>query len=194
LNHLARTSISVDSKIAEELTNEAIRLKKTVYGFTNQSLEAILKVCKQGGTLDELYPSWKMNKMERDIAAPTLLTPNLIEWMILQASKHEEEQLHQAWFRAGKELGTYVKLDNPSVEELTRLIDDIQKAIPVKSVKLYYNASEDTFVWRLVSLYSQDFNVCSSYLLEGVLSAFSLVLTGRTVSGGVLELRAKTEK
>src|SRR5437870_5786981 len=102
-----RTNISVDEVVSKALSDEATREKKSQYGLANEILESSLKMCAEGGSPKEIYPSWKFLRLSKEIDTVPL-PGSLVEKMVRKLYASDREWLLQGWFDEGKRVGAYL--------------------------------------------------------------------------------------
>jgi hypothetical protein len=195
---MPRSNIAVDEKIGFEISDEATKANKTLFAFVNESLDADLKVYKEGGAPSDIYSSWRFAQIMKDVDAIPI-PGNLLEKMIKRSFEKPEEKawLLKVWFDEGRKLGAYLHLSAPEISELTAEVTALQEMLPVKRIELKRSTrssvegkEEDSrLVIRAVgaglSIESTD---CAEQFLEGIISAYSLRIVSSKISEGIIEL------
>ncbi|MDH2902126.1 MAG: hypothetical protein PXY39_14250 [archaeon] len=197
---MPRSNIAADEKIAYEISDEATRANKTLYAFVNESLDADLKVYKEGGSPSDIYPSWRFAQIMKDVDAIPL-PGDLLEKMIKRSFERgdEKEWLLKAWFEEGKKLGEYLRLSAPRISELTIEARALQEMLPVKRIELKTRQDEDNstsdskedsklLVRAVGAGLSRESTDCAAQLLQGIISAYSLRVRSSRISEGIIEL------
>jgi hypothetical protein len=200
---MPRTNIAVDEKIAYEISDEAAKANKTLYAFVNESLDAALKVYKDGGSPSDIYPSWRFAQIMKDVDAIPV-PGDLLEKMIKRSFEKEEEKqwLLNTWFEEGKKIGAYLQLSAPKISDLSEEVRALQEMLPVKRIELksldddgeQIQESSDgkpkLFLVRAIGAgLSIESTYCAEHFLRGVISAYSLNVISRKVSEGIIELK-----
>jgi hypothetical protein len=197
LKEMPRSNIAVDEKIAYEISDEATKTNKTLYAFVNESLDADLKVYRDGGSPSDIYPSWRFAQIMKDVDAIPI-PGDLLEKMIKRSfeKQDEKEWLLKTWFDEGRKLGAYLQLSAPKISELTAEAKALQEMLPVKRIELKrahgWNNTGDEEDSRLLvravgaglSMESTD---CAAQFLRGIISAYSLRVVNSKVSEGIIE-------
>jgi hypothetical protein len=193
---LARTNIAVDEQTADLIADEANKENKSLYALTNESLAAVLKVCKYGGTPRELYPSWRWGRILKDTDAIPL-PGDLMEALIKKVYATEKDWLLKEWFEEGRRIGAYLHMYAEDFKELVSRVDELQGFLPVKRVE-FERKEEDwkaKVVVRVIGAgFSHESTSCTEQFLLGILSAYQYKITDSRISGGLIEVKAEEEK
>ncbi len=57
-------------------------MNKTLYGFSNDCLEAVLKIFREDGNVEEIYPFWLQTKMSKEVDGMPFLNRGLLDSMV----------------------------------------------------------------------------------------------------------------
>ncbi|MDA4117407.1 MAG: hypothetical protein OK455_03585 [Thaumarchaeota archaeon] len=187
---MARTNISIDEEVAASLSDEATKENKTIYALSNESLKAILNICRNGGRPEEVFLSWMFTRILRDL--DTVPTPgDLIEKLLKKLYESDKEWLLRTWFEEGQRIGAYLRLSTPRMLDLAEEAKDISKIglLPVKRLDME-NEGDDGFTVRVVGAgLSEESTSCADQLIKGIISAYSLHVVSSKMSEGIIELR-----
>jgi hypothetical protein len=192
---MGRTNVAVDESVAYVLADEAERENKTLYAFTNELLRSSLRVCKEGGSVSEIYPSWRFLKMVKDLDSVPL-PGDLLEKMLARLYSADQKWLLQTWFEQGERLGTYLRMFQPDFEMLSKMIREMQFLLPVKKVEIgsVEAEGEKRFVVGAVGAgLSPESTSCAEQLIRGILSAYSMKVLSSHIAEGIIEISAKPE-
>jgi hypothetical protein len=193
---LPRSNIAVDEKLAYEMSSEAAKSNKTFYAFVNESLEAVLKVYKDGGGPSDIFPSWRFAQIMKDVDAIPI-PGDLLERMIKRCfeSPSERDWLLKIWFDEGKRLGTYLQLSAAKITDLSLEVRALQKMLPVKRIDIKTigeKEDESRLVVRAVGAgLSIESTQCAEKFLEGIISSYSLRVVSSKISEGIIELEVE---
>jgi hypothetical protein len=187
---MARTNISIDEEVAASLSDEAAKENKTIYALSNESLKAILNICRNGGRPEEVFLSWMFTRILRDL--DTVPTPgDLIEKLLKKLYESDKEWLLRTWFEEGQRIGAYLRLSTPRMLDLSEEAKGISKIglLPVKRLDME-NEGDDGFTVRVVGAgLSEESTSCADQLIKGIISAYSLHVVSSKMSEGIIELR-----
>jgi hypothetical protein len=187
---MARTNISIDQEVAASLSDEAERENKTMYALSNESLKAILDICKNGGRPEDVYTSWMFTRILKDL--DTVPTPgDLVEKLLGKLYEVDKDWLLRAWFEEGQKIGAYLRLSSPRMQDLSAEARDVSKLglLPVKRLEME-EAGDNEFILRVVGAgLSEESTSCADQLFKGIVSAYSLHIVSSEMSEGIIELR-----
>jgi hypothetical protein len=194
---VARTNIAVDEEVSSSLADEATKENKSLYALTNEVLSAVLRICKYGGSPEEVYPSWRFSRILKDTDAIPL-PGDLMEKLIKKAYATDKDWLLKEWFDEGKRIGSYLQMYAEDFKQLISWVDELQGFLPVKRVELERKEEEQEKVNVVVRIigagFSNESTSCTEQFVRGILSAYPYKITGSRVSEGMIEIRAEEEK
>jgi len=187
---LARTNIAVDDQIATRFSDEAARANKTLYSFSNESLEAALKIFQEHGSVNEIYPFWLQTKMSKELDGMPWVPRGLLDSLVKTFYPTNSEKLLKTFYEYGVFLGSYLKLRAKNLDELWNLIKLFRSSIPARVLEMdrIEDESDKRYVLRYVSGISTEMTICEGKYFEGLFSCFSTDIQSRTSSTGVVEI------
>jgi hypothetical protein len=188
---MPKSSISVDSSVATDLSDEATRQGKTLYGFANECIRSILSVCREGGTPSEVYPSWKLAKMAKEFGSTMLLSRELMDAIIRLTYSTNKEKLIELCEQYGRNYGLYLSMSYPQRDDLVKAVEQMQAASPgrVIDLKVLRDDNKVEYVFKYVSQLSSEMTECMEAYNRGMFSAYSLKVTKSKIGVGIIELR-----
>lgn len=186
---MARTNIAVDEKTADLLADEATRENKSLYALTNEALEAVLRVCKYGGSPREVYPSWRWSRILKDTDAIPL-PGDLMEKLMKKTFQSDKDWLLKAWFDEGRRVGSYLHMYAEDFQQLISRVDELHGLLPVKRVE--FERKEDdrgaSVTIRIVGAgFSVESTSCTEQFLLGLLSAYPYRIVNSRISEGMIK-------
>ena len=193
---MARTNIAVDEDTADLLADEATRENKSLYALTNEALTAVMKVCKDGGSPKEVYPSWRWSRILKDTDAIPI-PGDFMENLMKKTFSADKDWLLKAWFDEGKRVGSYLHMYAEDFQLLVSRIDELEGFLPVKRVEFETKEVDGRIivVVRVVGAgLSVESTTCSEQFLRGMISAYPYRVTESRVSEGLIELKVEEEK
>jgi hypothetical protein len=192
---LARTNIAVDDKTATMLADEAARANKTLYSFSNECLDADLKIFQEHGSVDEIYPFWLQTRMSKEIDGMPLLNRGIVDSMVKTFYPRNSEVLLKIFFKCGILFGSYIKMRFKDMDEVWNLIKLFSLSLPARVFEM--DRTEDqsgkSYVMRYVSGISVETTVCLAKYFDGIFSCYSSNRQSRTSSSGVIEMEIRSE-
>ena len=189
---MPKSSISIDSSVATDLSDEATKQGKTLYAFANECLRSVLKVCEEGGNVQEVYSSWKLTKMSKDFGSTQLFSRELLDAMTKLAYSSHKEELLKMCESYGHNYGVFLSINYPKKEDLVNLVAQMQPATPSRVSELKVvrgEGGETAYVFRYVSTLSSQLTECMEKYLRGMFSAYSLKTVESKLGMGIIELR-----
>jgi len=190
---MARTNIAVDEETADQLADEATKENKSLYALTNETLTAVLRICKYGGSPKEVYPSWRWSRILKDTDAIPL-PGGLMEKLMKKTFLTDKDWLLKEWFDEGKRVGSYLHMYAEDFEKLIPRVDELQGFLPVKRVE-FERKEEQGKVKVLVRIigagFSRESTSCTEQFLLGILSEYPYKVTSNKVFEGMIEVTAE---
>jgi hypothetical protein len=190
---LSRTNISIDSSTADALSEEASKENKTMFGFANESLSAVLKICEEGGNPREVYPSWRFARMSKDVESIPL-PGDLVEKILKKLYAVDKEWLHKVWFEEGARLGSYLSMYAPKLEELSAEVGELQGFLPVRRIELRKTHERNVTIRAIGAGLSLESTSCAEQLIRGVISGYKLRVVSSHISEGMIDIVAVEEE
>ena len=190
---MPKSSISIESSVATELSDEATREGKTLYAFANECLRSVLKICEEGGNVQEIYSSWKLATMSKDFGSIPLFSRELLDAMCKLAYGLEKNKLLDLCLQYGRNYGVFLSINYPKREDLVRLVQVMQPASPsrISELKVVENKGDERsqYVFRFVASLSMELTECMEKYLRGMFSAYSLDTIESKLGVGIIELK-----
>ena len=194
---MPKSSISVDSSVATDLSDEATKQGKTLYSFANECIRSVLNVCAEGGGVQEIYSSWKMARMSKEFGSTPIFSRELLDAIVRLAYGSEKEKLLELCLQYGRNYGIFLSMNYPRREDLVRLVGLLQPATPSRVSELKVVNSEQSdkpeFIFRYVSALSRELTECMEKYLRGMFSAYSLKTIDSKIGVGIIELKMTRE-
>jgi hypothetical protein len=193
---LPRTNIAIEEDMAKQLADEAARAKKTLYGFSNEALGAVLKVLHERGAVEEIYPYWLQTKMSKEFDGMPWFGRETLDFLIREIYPKNSELVQGAFYEYGKKLGNYLKTRTKNIEELSKLFQLFRISIPARVFELdpFEDNQGKGYTMRYVSGMSVEMTICIAKYIQGIFSCFSASSTSRTASGGMVELEIRVTR
>ena len=193
---VARSNIAVEDGIAEKLADEATRVNMTLYGFSNVCLEALLKVFRDGGSAEEIYPYWLQTKMSKEVDGMPLLTRGIVDQMVKVFYPRDSEAVLKIFFDAGVLFGSYIKMRFNNMNEVQDLIKLLKFSLPARVFEMDRlegeSENERSYILRYVSGISEETTICLAKYFDGLFSCYSTDRRYKTTSSGVIEIEIRS--
>ena len=192
---MPRTNISVADDVAEKLSAEAMRRNKTLYAFANESLEAVISVCRLSGEPSEVLPSWKMSRMLKDVDAVPI-PGDLLEKLIKKLGALDREWLLKIWTQEGARIGNYLQMGYPEISQLSQAAVEFQGLLPLKRIEVRSVAGGDRARMDVRAIgvgLSEESTACAEQFIRGIVGSYGWSVKKGRVSEGILELEISKE-
>jgi len=194
---VARSNIAVSDEIAGRLSKIAEKEGKTSYSFANECLDEALSICEHGGSPDEIYSAWVMNRIGKDVGALQWIGRNVMEKLAAESLRSEGQKFLQIWFDAGFNFGVYLQICYPTVKDVVELISRLKQSFNVGRVDLVEEDSSGlrgeessrVFTLTVVSSFSAELLKVLSEYWRGLLSAYGLSVLESTIGSGSVKIR-----
>ncbi len=194
---MPRTNISIADEVADRLSAEAMRRNKTLYAFANESLEAVISVCRQSGEPSEVVPSWKLGKMLKEVDAVPI-PGDLVEKILKKLFETDRDWLMKVWGAEGKRIGSYLQMGYQELPQLSEAAVEFQGLLPLKRVEvrsLGDPSSKGRMVLRAVGVgLSEESTACAEQFVRGIVESYGWSVKGSKVAEGILELEVARER
>lgn len=194
---MSRTNVAVDAELAEDLSAQAVAQKKTLFGLTNEVVQNALRVLHDGGAAAEIYPSWKVLRISREVAGVPLLPRNVLEELVQHLYATDKDWLLRVWYEKGQRLGEHLRMFYANPDELATAIEELRTVLPLQRVEFRRGASAEDrrsrVVVRLVADLSQQLSECAERFVVGVLFSYSFRPEESRITQGIIEITAVHE-
>ena len=198
---MPRSSVSVDSDLADRLSDEAGKLGMTVYGLANECLKEDLSIFDEKGTPREIYSSWKMNKLTKEIGGFPLFTVDLITALVSALQDVSKENLLKIWFEQGLNLGTFLKVEYPNEQDLMKLTEHLAASLALKKLSFQRVTTDDeeqsdkvVYSMQFMGNFGLELTKCIEQYLRGIFANYAFQIVDSKVGAGVVELRMQVMK
>lgn len=188
---VARSNIAVSDDIARRLSKIAEQEGKTSYSFANECLNEALNICEGGGSPGEIYSSWIMNRIGKDVGALQWIGRNVMEKLAGECTRLDDKKFQQIWFDAGFSFGVYLQICYPTVEDIVELIAKLKHSFTVGRVELVEVGDPDerkTITLTVVSSFSMELLKLLSEYWRGILSAYGLTVIESRIGAGSVKI------
>jgi hypothetical protein len=194
---MPRTNIAISDDVADALSEQALKRNKTLYAFANESLEAVISICKLSGEPSEAFPSWKMGRMLKDVDAVPL-PGDLLEKLVKKLYDADKDWLLRTWFAEGHRIGSYLTMGYQDISSLAQATVDFQGLLPLRRVEFRSvdqpDAKGQIVVRAIGAGLSYEATSCAEQFIRGVVDAYACSVKSSKTTEGIIELRVMKEK
>jgi len=194
---LPRTNIAIDDDVADLLSAEAMKRNKTLYAFANESLMAVVSVCRLSGEPSEVLPSWKMGRMLKDVDAVPL-PGDLVEKVIKKLFGTDKDWLLKTWFAEGQRIGSYLRMGYQDLPNLAQAAVEFQGLLPLRRLEfrnIDMAESKGQIAVRAIGAgLSSEATACAEQFIRGVVDAYAWTAKSSRTAEGIIEIRVSKGK
>jgi hypothetical protein len=190
---MARTNISVDGAVFDEFSAEANRQNKTLFAFANETLSAISKISKEGGTPSQLYPLWRSLSVLKQIDVITLPS-DFVDDLIEKIYVSDKETVLKMFRGLGSNVVGLLRIAAEDLDSLALLAKDFALMIPVKQFKVTKEeGEEETMKVDIVGAGRKISSTeCTFEFLKAILNGYGYSVTKQEIGVGTLRIWAST--
>ena len=194
---MPRTNISIADEVADELSAEAMKRNKTLYAFANESLTAVISVCKLSGEPGEVLQSWRLSRMLKDVEAVPL-PGDLVEKLVKKLYSTDKDWLLKTWHEEGSRIGSYLRMAYNDLPMLAQAAVDFQGLLPVRRLEIRgtgVREEKETIVLRAIGAgLSVESTACAEHFISGIIDAYAWTIGSSRAVEGILEITASRKK
>lgn len=193
---MPRTNIAIADEVADRLSAEAMKRNKTLYAFANESLEAVISVCRLSGEPSEVLPSWKMGRLLKEVDAVPV-PGDLMEKLLKKLFEKDRDWLLEVWATEGRRIGHYLQMGYQDLSRLSQAAVEFQGLLPLKRVEARSLEGEGKprMVLRAVGAgLSSESTTCAEHFIRGIVESYGWSVGSSKVAEGILELEVAREK
>jgi hypothetical protein len=193
---LPRTNISISDDVADGLSEEAMKRNKTLFAFANESLTAVISVCKLSGEPSEVVPAWKMGRMLKEVDAVPL-PGDMVEKIIKRLYESDKEWLMKTWLAEGVRIGSYLRMGYQDLTNLAQAAVEFQGLLPFRRLEFrsVESGAKDQLVVRAIGAgMSPEATSCAEQFIRGVVDAYSWSVKSSRTAEGIIEMQLSKER
>jgi len=186
---MARTSISIDQGVFEELSAQAQRQNKTLFAFANESLSAVAKISAEGGNPADLVKLWRSIMLLKEIDVITLPS-DFMDELIAKIYVLDKHDLLKMFKDLGSQLVGVLKIAADSLDELGELARDFTALIPVKQFKIIKLSNQTVEIAIVGAGRRIESTECTLEFLKSILNGYGYTVTKNEINVGTLRIWA----
>ena len=179
--------LAVQGDLAQKIIEIANRKGMTVYNFTNEVLEQVVKAESMNRSIEDIVERFSLLEIDRDSGA-VFATADALLYMVERLYEQEKETLLNKWYESGQWYGKYLRIkfgDGEPLDMLKKLLD----ACSSKSSEVRILRDGDKIsLNRLSPNDSPEYTELFSRFLEGIIHSFGYETKKNDVSKGLIVL------
>ena len=187
---MTRSSLSVDSGVADEFSLQAERAGKTLYAFANESLSAITKISQEGGNPEEFYKIWRVLSILRQVDVITLPS-DFVDDLIERLYKVDSAGTKAKFKELGSSLVGLLRMAAENIEDLAPLAKDFGFIIPIKRFALTLPKPGLVQVDVVGAGKAIETTQCSAEFLKAILEGYGYAIIKEELHPGTIRLVAE---
>ena len=192
---MPRSTIALDAELVARLSRLAEKKKVARYALANDCIAAMVKVSEEGGEVGDVYGSWRIMRLSREVGGFPLIPRDVIEGMASRLLASDKEWVMKLWYDEGAVFGGVLKM---RFADPAALGSEILKLLPSYSRRLEVqkNGAEkgENYSVNLVADFGEDLMLCLEQFLRGAFSVFGLTNVDSEVSRNILHMLFQAQK
>jgi len=186
---LQRANIALDKTIFENFAAQAAREGKTLYAFTNEWLDAAVKISAEGGEAKEIFELWRSITVLKQI--DTLILPSdFVDTMIGSLYAKDKTGLLAAFGELGKELVGILKIATDDIDGLSDLVKDFTLFTPIKRFEVRKRDGRSREIIIVGAGKRIESTECSFEFLKAILNGYGYDVSSHDLTVGTIRLTA----
>jgi hypothetical protein len=186
---MTRSSLSVESGVADDFSLQAERSGKTLYAFANEWLDAASKISAQGGNAKEIVGYWQILAVLKQVDIITL-PADFVEDLISSVYQKEKEHLFKTFSDLGANLVGLMKMVAPDMEKLAELAREFAVVIPTKRIEILRPDGNAIQVNIIGAGRRIETTECSFEFVKSIVLGYGYNITSQEIGVGVIRIRA----
>jgi len=188
-----RKLILIRSDLLEKTAQITAKEGKTMYSFTNEVFEQVLKAHEMNANISDVVEFYRLMQIEKETGA-TVIPIDVLEYTTNKLYKENKKELLEKWYEAGLWYGKYMSSKFHD-EELFDIIEKLMK----NSLRNLQNCSASNKDGQVkIRIMSPHFSLeqteSISKFIEGILHSLNYVTYKNECLKGMILLEFKKEK
>lgn len=185
---MGRSSIAVDSSIAEQLSKLAEEKHMTLYSLTNQILQVSLEMLREDYEPMDLKNLWQVYRILRDVDA-VVLPADFMDTLIAELYRTNKDELLKRFYQLGRDVGKYLQVVSEEFDAILHIAQKVSRFFPLKKVEFKY-LSNDTYEVSVVGAGGRvETTWCMYEALRGILEEYGANIKDESVTKGLIRVR-----
>jgi hypothetical protein len=186
---MARSNISVDKKVFDDFSAQAMLEGKTLYAFTNDWLEVAAKISSHGGKGKDAFDLWRSNAILKQF--DTIVLPSdFVDNMLVKLHAADKSSLLKSFSELGKELVGVLKIAADDIDALSELVKEFTPFTPIKRFETK-TINGDSMEVSIVGVGKKiESTECCFEFLKSVLNGYGYDVSSHELHPGTIRLVA----
>lgn len=187
---MAKASVHLDGPSSLEIASTAKSEEKTIKAFVNEWLLVAAKLSKQGWSptkLQSLCDSFTLMKEMNAITLPS----DFVDELIAREYNTDKQGLFRMFREMGSQVADVVKIDAPSIHDLTKVANEFLSLLPLKIFKISTDGQENNVEIVVVGAGKRrESTECAFEMLEAFLNSYGFSVANRQINVGTIQVQA----
>jgi hypothetical protein len=192
-NVKGRKLILIRSDLLDRLSQITAKEGKTMYGFTNDVFEQVLKAYELNANISDVVEFYKLMQIEKETGS-VVIPVSILNYMMDKLYEENKPELLKKWYDAGLWFGKYISSSYHDSEPLTvieKLMRDCLRNLTNCSVS---EKNGQVKIRAMSPHFSLEQTETLSKFLEGILHALNYNTSKNECLKGIILLEFKKEK
>jgi len=182
---MARSNISVDKKVFDDFSAQAMLEGKTLYSFTNEWLEVAAKISGQGGKGQDVFDLWRSNGILKEF--DTIVLPaDFVDNMLVKLYAADKTSLLKSFSDLGKELVGVLKIAADDIGALGELVKEFTPFTPIKRFEVKTTSADSKEVSIVGVGKKIESTECCYEFLKAVLNGYGYDVSSHELYPGTI--------
>ncbi|MCS7143016.1 MAG: hypothetical protein NZ920_04385 [Aigarchaeota archaeon] len=185
---MPRTTLAVDSRLAESLSEIAKARRVTLYALVNNLIENSISLLREGVDIKSISELWSVYKMMSQVEG-VIVPGEIFDYLVAALYETKADELKERFRRLGYDIGTILKLYAGTPEELVKVGVTFLKYLPVKGIE-YKNLGDNAYEIAIVGVGRRmETTLCMNEFLHGLLEAYKVQVVNEEITQGFVRIR-----
>ncbi len=188
LERVTRTSIYVEDAVLDEVSLVARKQGRTLYGFTNEMLSVMAKICEGGGNPSEVLEMWRLTSTLKLLEAITLPS-DFVDDLIVEQYHTNKEALLRKVSELGSRLVEPLQIIAGDMDSLSVLAKDLKLIMPIKEVRIVNDGNTGSIEIAVVGAGRRfESTECCSVFLNAILNGYGYSIVRQEIGLGSIRV------
>ncbi|MEM1945350.1 MAG: hypothetical protein QW756_07385 [Nitrososphaerota archaeon] len=185
---MARSSIAVESGIAEQLSKLAEEKHMTLYSLTNQILQTSLEMLREDFEPEDLKNLWQVYRILRDMDA-VVLPADFMDTLIADLYRINKDELLKKFYQLGRDVGKYLQVVSEEFDIILHIAQRFSRFFPLKKVESRYQGDGSYEISVVGAGGRVETTRCMYEALKGILEEYGATIKDEVITKGLIRVR-----
>jgi hypothetical protein len=185
---MTRSSLAVESSIAEQLSKLAEEKHMTLYSLTNQILQTSLEMLREDFEPVDIKNLWQVYRILRDMDA-VVLPADFMDSLIADLYKVEKDELLEKFHQLGRDVGRYLQVVSEEFDIILDIGQRFSRFFPLKKVEFKYQGDGSYEISVVGAGGRIETTRCMYEALKGILEEYGATIKDESITKGLIRVR-----